>query len=116
VLLVFLIFGLIAYFKLNLNLQPDVEIPYVTISTVYPGAGPKEIETLITKRIEEVVSTVSQVERIESYSLDGLSIIIIEFNLKKNVDVASQEVKDKIDPILNNLPEDSKNLSYKKLI
>lgn len=115
VLLVFLIFGLIAYFKLNLNLQPDVEIPYVTISTVYPGAGPKEIETLITKRIEEVVSTVSQVERIESYSLDGLSIIIIEFNLKKNVDVASQEVKDKIDPILNNLPEDSKKPIVQKV-
>ncbi len=114
-LLVFLIFGLIAYFKLNLNLQPDVEIPYVTISTVYPGAGPKEIETLITKRIEEVVSTVSQVERIESYSLDGLSIIIIEFNLKKNVDVASQEVKDKIDPIINDLPEDSKKPIVQKV-
>jgi hydrophobic/amphiphilic exporter-1 (mainly G- bacteria), HAE1 family len=56
-LMVFLIFGLIAYFSLNLNLQPDVEIPYVTISTVYPGAGPKEIETLISKRIEESVST-----------------------------------------------------------
>lgn len=114
-LLVFLIFGLLAYFKLNLNLQPDVEIPYVTISTVYPGAGPKEIETLITKRIEEVVSTVSQVERIESYSLDGLSIIIIEFNLKKNVDVASQEVKDKIDPIINDLPEDSKKPIVQKV-
>lgn len=114
-LLVFLIFGLIAYFKLNLNLQPDVEIPFITVSTVYPGAGPKEIETLITKRIEEVVSTVSQVEKIESYSLDGFSVIIIEFNLKKNVDVASQEVKDKIDPILNDLPEDAKKPIVQKV-
>ena len=54
-LLIFVIFGLIAFFRLNLNLQPDVEIPYVTISTVYPGAGPKEIETLISKRIEESI-------------------------------------------------------------
>lgn len=107
VISIFLIFGALAYFTLNLNLQPDVEIPYVTVSTVYPGANPKEIETLITKKIEEVISTVSQVERIESYSLDGVSIIIMEFNLKKNVNVANQEVKDKIDEIINDLPDDA---------
>jgi HAE1 family hydrophobic/amphiphilic exporter-1 len=108
IILIFIIFGTLAYFTLNLNLQPDVEIPYVTISTVYPGANPKEIETLVTKRIEEVISTVSQIERIESYSLDGVSIIIMEFSLKKNVNVANQEVKDKIDEIINDLPEDAK--------
>ena len=104
---IFLIFGALAYFTLNLNLQPDVEIPFVTISTVYPGANPKEIETLITKRIEEVISTISQIERIESYSLDGVSIIIMEFSLSKDVNVANQEVKDKIDEIINDLPDDS---------
>lgn len=106
-LLVFIIFGTIAYFTLNLNLQPDVEIPYITISTVYPGAGPKEIETLISKRMEEVISTVSQLERVESYSLDGVSIIIIEFKLGKDVNVANQEIKDKIDEIKNDLPEEA---------
>ena len=106
-ILIFLIFGALAYFTLNLNLQPDVEIPYVTIQTIYPGANPKEIETLITKKIEDVISTVSQVERIESYSLDGVSIIIMEFNLKKNVNVANQEVKDKVDEIINDLPDDA---------
>jgi len=106
-ILVFLIFGLLAYFTLNLNLQPDVEIPYVTISTVYPGAGPKEIEVLISKKIEETVSTISQIERVESYSLDGLSIVIIEFKMKKNVNVANQEVKDKVDEIINDLPDDA---------
>jgi len=103
---VFLIFGLIAYFNLNLNFQPDVEIPYVTIQTIYPGAGPKEIETLITKKIEDAISTISRIERIESYSLDGASIIIIEFQLGKDVDVANQETKDKVDAILNQLPPD----------
>ena len=106
-IMVFLIFGLLAYFTLNLNLQPDVEIPYVTISTVYPGAGPKEIEVLISKKIEETVSTISQIERVESYSLDGLSIVIIEFKMKKNVNVANQEVKDKVDEIINELPDDA---------
>ncbi len=111
----FLIFGALAFFSLNLNLQPEVEIPYVTISTVYPGAGPKEIETLISKKIEEAVSTVSLIERVESYSLDGLSIVIIEFKISKNVNVANQEVKDKIDAIINNLPSDSKKPIVQKV-
>jgi HAE1 family hydrophobic/amphiphilic exporter-1 len=59
-ILVFLIFGILAYMNLNLNQMPDVEIPFVTVQTIYPGAGPKEIETLVTKRIEDAVSTVSQ--------------------------------------------------------
>uniref|UniRef100_A0A832CWB0 Efflux RND transporter permease subunit n=1 Tax=Ignavibacterium album TaxID=591197 RepID=A0A832CWB0_9BACT len=114
-ILIFLIFGLIAYNRLNLNLQPDVEIPFVTIQTIYPGAGPKEIETLITKRIEDAVSTISQIERIESYSLDGASIIIIEFQLGKDVNVANQETKDKVDEIINNLPTDAKKPIVQKV-
>jgi HAE1 family hydrophobic/amphiphilic exporter-1 len=114
-ILIFLIFGLIAYFGLNLNLQPDVEIPYVTVQTVYPGAGPKEIETLITKRIEDAVSTISQIERVESYSLDGASIIIIEFQLGKDVNVANQETKDKVDQIINDLPADAKKPIVQKI-
>ena len=114
-LLVLVIFGLLSFFRLNLNLQPDVEIPYVTISTVYPGAGPKEIETLISKRIEESVSTLSKIERVESYSLDGLSILIIEFQLGKDIDVATQEVKNKVDEIINDLPEDSKKPIVQKV-
>lgn len=114
-ILIFLIFGLIAYNRLNLNLQPDVEIPFVTIQTIYPGAGPKEIETLITKRIEDAVSTISQIERIESYSLDGASIIIIEFQLGKDVNVANQETKDKVDEIINSLPTDAKKPIVQKV-
>lgn len=114
-LLLFIIFGVLAYFTLNLNLQPDVKIPYVTVSTIYPGAGPKEIETLITKLIEETISTISQVERVESYSLDGVSIIIIEFKMGKDVDVANQEVKDKISEIINNLPTDAKQPIVQKI-
>lgn len=114
-IVIFLIFGLIAYFGLNLNLQPDVEIPFVTVQTIYPGAGPKEIETLITKRIEDAVSTISQIERIESYSLDGVSIIIIEFQLGKNVNVANQETKDKVDEIINDLPTDAKKPVVQKV-
>ena len=114
-ILLFLIFGLIAYFRLNLNLQPDVEIPFITVQTIYPGAGPKEIETLITKRIEDAVSTISQIERIESYSLDGVSIIIIEFQLGKDVNVANQETKDKVEEIINDIPPDAKKPIVQKV-
>ncbi len=106
VLLVFMIFGYIAFRGMNMNQIPEVNIPFVTISTIYPGAGPKEIETQISKRIEDVVATVSQIKRIESYSLDGVSIVMLEFDLNKDIDIATQEVKDKVDQVINLLPRD----------
>ena len=115
IILVFLIFGGMAYFSLNLNQMPDVEIPYVTIQTIYPGAGPKEIEMQISKKIEDAVATVSEIEKIESYSLDGVSIVIIEFQLSKDADIASQEVKSKVDAIINQLPEDAEDPIVEKV-
>lgn len=115
VILVFLLFGIIGYFSLNMNLTPEIDIPYVTISTIYPGAGPKEIETQVTKKIEDVVSTISKLERVESYSLDGMSIVILEFKIGKNVDVANQEVKDKVDQILYKFPDDVKKPIIQKI-
>ncbi|MFP4368564.1 MAG: efflux RND transporter permease subunit [Candidatus Kapaibacterium sp.] len=107
VILLFLIFGGIAFMNLNLNQMPDVEIPFVTVSTIYPGAGPKEIESQISTEIEDAVGTVSQIKRLQSYSLDGVSIVILEFELGKDVDIANQEVKDKVDQIVNELPDDA---------
>ncbi len=115
VLLVFLIFGYISFTSLNLNNMPEVNIPYVTISTVYPGAGPKDIETQISKKIEDAVATVSMIKRVESYSLDGVSIVMIEFDLKKDIDLAKQEVKDKVDEISNDLPSDSQKPIIQKV-
>lgn len=107
ILMVFILFGGLAYNSLNLNNMPQIEIPYVTVTTIYPGAGPKETETLITKKIEDAVSTVSELKRIESYNMDGAAITILEFKLSKDVNVANQEVKDKIDQIANQLPDDA---------
>ncbi|MGB9701472.1 MAG: efflux RND transporter permease subunit [Candidatus Kapaibacteriota bacterium] len=108
IVLVFTFFGWIALRSLSMNLMPDVKIPYVTVQTIYPGAGPKEIEMLVTKKIEDAVSTIEGIDNIDSYSLDGVSIMIVQFELGKDVDVANQEVKDKIDQIINNLPTDAK--------
>lgn len=103
-ILVFIIFGYISFNNLNLSDNPEVKIPFVTIATVYPGAGPKEVETQISDRIEDAVATVSEIKRLESYSLDGVSIVMIEFDMSKDVDVANNEVKSKVDQILNDLP------------
>lgn len=115
ILLVFIIFGGLAWNTLNLNNIPEVDIPYVTVTTVYPGAGPKEVETLITKKIEDAVSTISQIKRIESYNLDGVGITFLEFELSKNVDVANQEVKDKVDQTKNDLPDDANEPIIQKI-
>ena len=106
-LIVFLIFGILGYFTLALNLMPDVQIGYVTVQTIYPGGGPKEIETQITKKIEDAASTISKIDFIRSYSMESVSIIIIKFELGKNPDVANQEVKDKVNSILNEFPKDA---------
>lgn len=106
-IIVFLLFGWLAFNSLQINQTPEVKIPWVTIQTIYPGAGPKEIETQISKKLEDAVATVSQIKKLESYSLDGVSIVVIEFELGKDVDVANQEVKDQVDVILNDLPGDA---------
>lgn len=106
-LIVFLIFGILAYFGLSLDLFPDVEIGYVTVQTVYPGAGPREIESQVTKKIEDAVATISKIDWMRSYSMDSVSIVILRFEIGKDADIATQEVKDKVDAILNELPDDA---------
>ncbi len=106
-LVVFLLFGFLAYFTLPLNTMPDVELGYVSIQTVYPGAGPREIETQITKKIEDAVGTISKIDWIKSYSMEGASIIIIKFLLGKDPNIANQEIKDKVNAILSQLPRDA---------
>lgn len=106
-LIVFLLFGTIAYFTLNLDLMPDVSFPIITIQTIYAGAGPQEIELQVTKKIEDAVSSISNIDALTSYSMESVSYVVIQFDLNKNVDIANQEAKDKIDAILNQLPKDS---------
>lgn len=107
-LIVFLIFGGLAYFTLSLDLMPNVKVPFVTIQTIYPGAGPKEIETQVSKKIEDAAAMVSQIEFVRSFSMEGVSVIQIKFDLDKDIDIAVQETKDKVDAILNDLPKDCK--------
>ncbi len=113
-LLVFVLFGLLAYFALPISLFPDLKIPYVFIQTVYPGAGPLVIETQVTKKIEDEISAIGQLKTVTSYSMEGVSFIQLEFKIGKDENVAVQEVKDKVDLILNDLPKDAKKPAVSK--
>ncbi|MGQ9632268.1 MAG: efflux RND transporter permease subunit [bacterium] len=100
------IFGLISFNNLAINLLPDIAFPTLTIRTEYPGSAPGEVENLISKPIEEAVGVVGGVVRVSSISRAGLSDVIIEFNWGTNMDFAAIDIREKLDGV--NLPKDAK--------
>src|SRR6516165_7721673 len=100
--------GAFSYLGLGVDQYPNIDIPTVSVSVSNPGASPEEIETEITKKIEDAVNTISQVDEIRSTSSEGLSLVIITFDLSKNGDVAAQEVQNKVNLTLPDLPQSAK--------
>jgi HAE1 family hydrophobic/amphiphilic exporter-1 len=98
------IFGLLAYFTLPVLLLPETAGPVITIQTVYPGASPLSIETQLTKKIEDQVFSLGELDSITSYSLDSVSIVAANFREGKDENLALQEVKDAIDALAADLP------------
>jgi hydrophobe/amphiphile efflux-1 (HAE1) family protein len=92
--------------KLRVDLWPDVAFPIVFVRTPYPGAGPQEIETLVTKPIEEAMSGVNGVKRIQSWSRESFSIVLAEFHLETDIKLAAVDVREKVEGIRNQLPDD----------
>ena len=103
------VLGLFSYVKLNIDQYPDVDIPYVTATTVLPGAGPEQIESDVTKKIEDAVNLVAGIDHIQSISQEGISIVIIQFKLEIEGRQAAQEVREKIAAVRANLPADIKD-------
>lgn len=99
--------GWFSYQSLTLDLFPKVDMPVVTVTTTLPGAGPEEMEAQVTKPIEEVINTVSGIDELRSVTREGLSQIIVQFELEKNLGVAAQEVRDKVGSVLAKLPDDT---------
>src|SRR3546814_13754567 len=91
-----LVVGLFAYFKLSIEQFPSVEFPIVVVSTGYPGATPESVESEVTRPIEEAVNTISGVRTLTSRSLEGTSIVIIEFELSIDPVAAVQDVREKV--------------------
>lgn len=106
VLLLIIVLGLFSFKKLPVDLFPDVTFPIVTVTTPYPGAGPKEIETLVSKPLEEELGTIGGVKTISSTNREGISIVVAEFTLETDVKYAEQQVRDRVSSARRKLPED----------
>lgn len=105
--LVLIIFGLIAFDRLSLREYPDIDAPIVSVDTRYPGASASIVETRITQIIEDRIAGVEGIRFINSRSSDGRSRISVEFSIDQDIDVAANDIRDRISGVLDNLPEES---------
>ncbi len=105
-IIVIVLFGLSSYKKLGLSVMPEIDIPFVTITTVYPGADPEVIEVDVAKRIEDAVSKIDGLKHLSSTCMENICINVLEFNLDVDVDIAAVDVREKINLILNDFPSD----------
>jgi hydrophobic/amphiphilic exporter-1 (mainly G- bacteria), HAE1 family len=107
IVLAFVVVGILGYTRLQVDRFPKIDFPTVAITTRLDGGTPKEIETEITDKIEEAVNTVSGIDEVRSTSSEGVSQVLVTFLLEKNIDVAAQEVRDRVNQILAELPDDA---------
>ncbi len=99
--------GIISYVTLPREAAPEVKIPYIIITTIYPGVAPEDIETLVTREIEKELKTIKDVREITSSSSESFSVIAVEFEPTVEMDIALQRVKDKVDIAKPDLPDDA---------
>lgn len=95
--MVFVVMGLYSLSMLSMDMMPEMELPYIAVITQYNGVAPTEIESLVTKQIEGAMNSVSGIKSTQSTSSEGTSIVVGEFNSSTDIDVAAQDVKDKVD-------------------
>ncbi|MBP1621992.1 MAG: acriflavin resistance protein [Acidobacteria bacterium] len=103
-ILAFIVSGIFSYFSLGVDRMPKIDAPMVMVTVINAGASPEEVETEITKKIEDAVNSISGLDEIGSTSSEGMALIRIEFDLSKDGNVAAQEVQNKINQIVNELP------------
>ncbi len=104
-----LVLGGIAYSRLPVELMPNVQFPFVTVTVAYPGAGPEEVETLITKPLEEQLSSLEGVRTLRSVSQEGLAVVAIEFALGTDIDTAVADVRQRADLVQGRFPRDAED-------
>ncbi len=104
--LALVVLGLVSRSKMPQEYNPKIDIPYVTVQTTYAGAGPNEMETLVSKPIEKAVTSAGNLENVTSISQDGISLVVLEFKLETNLEAAAADVRDKVSSIRQQLPDD----------
>ena len=100
------VFGVTAYPRIGVDQFPEVEFPFVTVTTVLPGADPEAIERTVTKPLEEAFNTLPGLDRLRSVNVENVSQVLIAFELERNVDVAAQDVRDRVQATLSQLPQE----------
>jgi len=100
--------GIFSFSELKIDLFPNIDIPVVSITTTYPGVAPETVETEVTKRIEEAVNPIGGIRHINSITTEGISSVMVEFQLGTNISIALQEVQSKINGIRSQFPRDVK--------
>ncbi|MDO8432663.1 MAG: efflux RND transporter permease subunit [Candidatus Binatus sp.] len=105
---VLVVLGWFSYMRLGVDLFPKVDVPMVMITTFLPGAAPEETEARVTKPLEEAINTVSGIDELRSNTLEGVSRIMLQFKLDRELDAGVQDVRDKISTVLDRLPDGTK--------
>ena len=108
------VIGAFSFMRLGLDRFPKVDFPTVVVTTRLPGAAPEEVETEISDKIEEAVNTISGIDELRSTSSEGVSTVIISFLLEKEVDVAAQEVRDRVNRVIPRLPRNIEQPAVEK--
>ena len=114
VVLMVLLLGTISLLRLPIDLMPDISYPTLSISCAYENAGPEEIEELITRPIEQAVSAVPGVEELTSVSVEGQGTVRVTFSWGSDLDAAANDIRDRLDRIIDHLPEDSERPTLRK--
>lgn len=107
--------GIFCYTLLNKELTPNMEVPVNAVMTIYPGAAPSEVESSVTKKVENAVSAVAGIDKITSFSLEGISAVMITYKDGVDSDLSLQECERKVNAIINNLPENIKDPQFMKV-
>lgn len=105
IILIVIVLGIVSYSKLQIDLLPKMELPYVMVQTSYEGAGPEEIESIISRPLEQTLATVENIENIISISNEGSSILLLEFAFNTDMDEIMIQVREKTDIIKGFLPD-----------
>ena len=98
--------GLAGYTKIGVDRFPKIDFPFVTVTTILPGASAEDMETDVSEKIEGAVSTIGDIDELRSVSSEGISLVVIQFRLEKDVDVAAQDVRDRVAGVRRDLPQD----------
>lgn len=109
------VLGVFGYQRMEVREVPDVEMPIVTVTASLPGASPEVVETEITDVLEESINTIEGIRSMTSVSVEGSSSIVVEFDLKRDIDLAAQDVRDKVGAARRNLPTDLDEPTVSKL-